>query len=702
MANIDDAFRVEKLSLNDNILMVEGLIDPSIIGYSAPTGSLYLSTLDTGGLYRKHGAADTDWVRFADIDANGAFSILNEPTGFHSRSTSSIDFSDNNRTFSISPTSPSTFFVYYIKGHPYIINNTTSVSIPNVTGTYYFYLDDDKQLHYTTEFTNSLIIDLVIVGIVYWNATQSTTICFADERHGTIMDGATHLYLHTQLGAKYESGLQLNGFTPEVETDAAVQIQVQPGFIRDEDIQHAIVDSGDKINEFDLEQVLSKPAQIPVLYRLGSSGDWYIKQPTNFPFIHTGTAGYTGTHIPFNEWTGTVWQLTEMDSNRIGVIHFFATNNINYPIIAVQGIRQYQNKPYGFELGEQELKSLTGLPFAEFVAIGSIIFSTSSSYSNTYKIRYEFTSQQTNYIDWREIDIVTVSNLGIMEHDSLTGLTQDDHTQYALAGVGSTRTFNIGDLYDVDVSSNSNNYILLYNDTTDTWTSQALSSSNITTALGYTPVNVAGSQLTGPLSLSNEPGDGLLVDNQHPWIDIIGDISPKLSNANSPSYNTFIGNTGNWSYDTNDYNFVLFNLPHDYVPATDVYLHIHWGHNGTAISGSFQITFEVTYAKRSNPATSFSSPITNTMVISNIDINNAVQYCHRVDEIQLSTIGGSLSQLNTSLLEVDGIINMKYTVDSIPTITGSSSVNTPFIFGIDLHIRSNGIGTKNSSPNYYT
>lgn len=62
MANIDNAYTVPALSINDNVLVVDGNFDPTVgAGYEAPIGSLFLRS-DTGALYQKTGAADTDWA----------------------------------------------------------------------------------------------------------------------------------------------------------------------------------------------------------------------------------------------------------------------------------------------------------------------------------------------------------------------------------------------------------------------------------------------------------------------------------------------------------------------------------------------------------------------------------------------------------------------------------------------------------------
>lgn len=59
MANIDNGFSIDTLALQDLVLLTAGDLDPSVAGYEAPVGSLYLST--SGMAYRKTGALDTDW-----------------------------------------------------------------------------------------------------------------------------------------------------------------------------------------------------------------------------------------------------------------------------------------------------------------------------------------------------------------------------------------------------------------------------------------------------------------------------------------------------------------------------------------------------------------------------------------------------------------------------------------------------------------
>jgi hypothetical protein len=454
MAHIDEAFRIDTLSLNDNVLITEGQIDPSTgAGYEAPVGSLFLNSVNSF-IYHKYGTADTDWNRFGEIDAATVFAALKAPTGFISRSDSIISFNDTSRVFAIDILSPATSYVYYIKGTKHTILAQKTITIPNVSGLYYIYFDGNETLQLQTTFSDTIFTDNAIVSILYWNAISAQSVYFADERHGVVMDSATHSYLHSSLGTRFISGFALGGtINPPGDLPQDLQFNVANGIIRDEDLVHSIVDIGLEVDVFDLQQELSPIAQIPVLYRLGSAGEWYEKTADSFAFIYNGTAGYSSTRMPFNEWTGSTWQLTELANNHYGLIHIFATNDIRHPIIAIQGITEYQNKPAGVDAALIELRQLSNLPFAEFFPIATLIFQTTNSITNTQKMHWLTTDSGALYVDWRYINNVSMTNTGISDHGSLSGLLDDDHTQYALAGAGSTRTFNFGDLINIsDIS----------------------------------------------------------------------------------------------------------------------------------------------------------------------------------------------------------------------------------------------------------
>jgi hypothetical protein len=105
-----------------------------------------------------------------------------------------------------------------------------------------------------------------------------------------------------------------------------------------------------------------------------------------------------------------------------------------------------------------------------------------------------------------------------------------------------------------------------------------------------------------------------------------------------------------------------------------------------------------TYAKGHQQA-SFHAEIATSITDGSLTLLNTPALWHRIPEIQLSTPGGSASMLNTSNLEVDGVILIHYNVVTIPTITGGSG--EPFLLMFDIHYQSTNIGTKQKAPNFY-
>ena len=236
-----------------------------------------------------------------------------------------------------------------------------------------------------------------------------------------------------------------------------------------------------------------------------------------------------------------------------------------------------------------------------------------------------------------------------------------------------------------------------------TYLNSNVTASSLTTVGNLTALNVTGNISTrANINMPSEQHTGIWLDGNHAWKDLIGDVSPKTGNANAASMKQFIGSVYGWAHTASSVGDLTYHLPHDYAPNSDLFLHVHWGHNGTAISGSFVVTFYATYAKRSYPATSFSTPVTLSLTVNSLDMTNSPRYCHRVDEIQLSTPGGSSSQLNTNILEVDGLICIHYATVTIPSITGSDFSNLPYIQTIDIHMQSTGVGTARKDPGYYT
>lgn len=232
----------------------------------------------------------------------------------------------------------------------------------------------------------------------------------------------------------------------------------------------------------------------------------------------------------------------------------------------------------------------------------------------------------------------------------------------------------------------------------------------VDTAEGDPDLTWDGSSLkvAGDIVLPKTTNTGLKVDPSAPtfgWKDLIGQIEPKVGGGTAPALTAFRGtNIKNYAFQTNDViDLITFHIPHDYVPGTDVFLHHHWGHNGTAISGTFEVTYYVTYCKGYNQASqTFNSEITIVESVSTPNITAFPQWNHNIQEFQVSSSGGSGGTLlDTDLLEIDGLVQASLITTTIPTITGSATSDLPYIFMVDLHYQSNSMPTKDKNLPFY-
>jgi len=323
------------------------------------------------------------------------YGMSNEPTGFPNRDDSIIAFDNGTRTLTVAPASGQ--FEYYVQGIKYTHFSVASKQITDTEGLWHFYFDG-YTLEATQTFDINIITSKAYVAILYWNASDNEAVYFGEERHGLTMDGATHRYLHNLNGAVYINGLGLGDFIVDGDgsNNSHAHFSVADGTIYDEDIVHSIVD--------DAPQDLSTVADLPVLYRLGAAGNWRKKTANTFPVIYPGTVptyDLTNTLLAYNDFDGTTWSLQEVSNGNYVLVHVLATNDINTPVVAILGTSEYNNKNNARDGARTELASLTGLPFAELVPLGTVIFEVSNGYTNTVKARIVSVSIGVNYVDFR-------------------------------------------------------------------------------------------------------------------------------------------------------------------------------------------------------------------------------------------------------------------------------------------------------------
>lgn len=206
-------------------------------------------------------------------------------------------------------------------------------------------------------------------------------------------------------------------------------------------------------------------------------------------------------------------------------------------------------------------------------------------------------------------------------------------------------------------------------------------------------------QLPKAFSFTGASDAAILVDGAVGWADLEGALVPKATGAGSPSLQTFQGQRRWFAYNNGDDMDSIFHIPHDWAFGSDLYLHLHWAHNGTNISGTSIINYYLSFGKGHNQAP-FSAEVNITQTIAGLNLTNTPQYQTRIDEFVITTPGGGPNLLDINEFEIDGLLHIHFDWTQIPTITGGAG--RPFGFYLDLHYQSTGLPTKNKAPNFYT
>ena len=103
------------------------------------------------------------------------------------------------------------------------------------------------------------------------------------------------------------------------------------------------------------------------------------------------------------------------------------------------------------------------------------------------------------------------------------------------------------------------------------------------------------------------------------------------------------------------------------------------------------------YSKGHNQA-AFGEPVLITVAQN----ASTTQYQHMIAETAASTSGGSAVQLDTDVLEPDGVIQCRLYLDSNDMTVSGGAVPDPFAHFVDIHYQSTNIGTKQRAPDFWT
>jgi hypothetical protein len=213
-------------------------------------------------------------------------------------------------------------------------------------------------------------------------------------------------------------------------------------------------------------------------------------------------------------------------------------------------------------------------------------------------------------------------------------------------------------------------------------------------------------EITGITVLPKASGIGIKVDVVSPTFgfrDLLGEIKILSPGANDPTLAVFRDSIRAFSFSNavmNEANF-HYHIPHDYVPGSDIFLHFHWSQNvvdsgGPAgVPGDVKWQAECSYAKGHDQAA-----FPATFTTSTTQTASGTQYQHMLTEVQLSAASPSATEIDSDILEPDGLIILRAFRD--PTDVADTLDQVPFLHQVDIHYESTNIATKAKAPDFYT
>ena len=347
--------------------------------------------------------------------------VTNAPTGFPNRDDSVLSF--DTITFTITPAVST--FDYYIAGVKYTKSSAENIIIADTSGIHLIYYDGStlsESVNPNTAALEDILVNKAWVATIYWNTTGvGVAPLLADERHGAVMSGKTHLWLHNANGAAYGNGLTLSGYTEDTDSDAALTFELTDGQYADEDLVHVIID-GSPATQYS-QQLNGGDASIPIVYK-DASGVWVEDAASTLPYKSLGAG-----RLAFNrDDGGGSWSQVEVDDGKWVSVTLIATNDWQYPIKAIQGQNQYTDKKTAVEEATAEVISFGGGSLSpEVITLYRFVLRTKDTFGGTKKTKIEV----DGVTDFRTSTVIggaAVAN----DHGTLGGLADDDHAQYIL------------------------------------------------------------------------------------------------------------------------------------------------------------------------------------------------------------------------------------------------------------------------------
>jgi len=360
---------------------------------------------------------------------------LDKITGFEDRDSIRLEFNFVTGQLDVVPNNGS--FVIWVDGTRIEFTETQSMVVPKTDLIRTVFFDTGGILQSTPESVDneSAIQNNTVVCSVNCNVEDGLYNQIFDLRYSITVPQSTRRNFASHHGTHYQTGFEIQNIIADGDgsLDTHAQFSVADGVVNLADIYHESSQS---------PQVLTSPAQILILYYEGTS--WKAKAIDDFPLIYEGTVGsYTGVLMPYN--TRDILgqgELLEPEDGAMINVHYFGTTGLDNSVIAVMGIREYYNLNDAVNGGQNEIQMLLSVPyfFTYITPIGSVVYQTSNSYTNTPHARIISTYDGSTYTDTRK------HKEGIAGSNSIVPSFADDKFHVYDAATNLTMKMNLENL----------------------------------------------------------------------------------------------------------------------------------------------------------------------------------------------------------------------------------------------------------------
>lgn len=283
------------------------------------------------------------------IDENNVFSEITGATTFGDGATTLAD-----RTFVHYPAAGETEFSFWAQGYKITKTTTQTIQLAQVSTKQIVVYKlnagkTDADIGFAVGVYEAISED-TICAVVTGNPTLVKKVVFANERHGMEMSSATHRMMHETAGARYGDGLDIVGLADNGTTFTSIAA----GTIWDEDLDHSVPIT----------------TTAPFLWR-DSTGYWTVSDNVD------NLLGYKngGANVLYNRDNGNgTWDLVTIGLDYM-IMHFFATNDSEYPVFKVVGQTLYADRTTARNhlYGAVTLLKEGDLPTPEFLHLYSMI-----------------------------------------------------------------------------------------------------------------------------------------------------------------------------------------------------------------------------------------------------------------------------------------------------------------------------------------